>query len=262
MGFQNLRRWKYLTGLEDTLTAMHRLALLTDPFQVTIITASRIYNSPYLRLPQISVLHTRFPPDHFRTPKIFPPESDCFYYIWTISELLLCTSAPIFVVISAFDNLISISTMTDKRAEVMLNENISAVGNTVNEGEKLRDDFGYVWSHFAILIGYSLTKNMWCRNPLASIAKEALIHQVDSFVNTFGFVEKRDIFIKAALVAQNPTQFQTLLELNDNDRHTLNDELNRKWHQPKSLWFTIVVCSIGAAVQGWDQVSKITLWNS
>lgn len=29
-----------------------------------------------------------------------------------------------------------------------------------------------------------------------------------------------------------------------------------KWRQPVALYFTVILCSIGAAVQGWDQTGS------
>lgn len=42
-------------------------------------------------------------------------------------------------------------------------------------------------------------------------------------------------------------------KLNDAEVEALRDEVLHKWRQPFALYATIVICSIGAAVQGWDQ---------
>lgn len=44
--------------------------------------------------------------------------------------------------------------------------------------------------------------------------------------------------------------------MNDTEIHDLNAEITHKWRHPKTLYFTIVLCSIGAAVQGWDQTGS------
>lgn len=92
------------------------------------------------------------------------------------------------------------------------------------------------------------------QNPLKHISRDILLVQVEAFVRKVGLNSEMDIFRKGALVAQNPNRWETIPELDENDRRALQDEANRKWHQPKSMWLTVVVCSIGAAVQGWDQV--------
>ena len=32
----------------------------------------------------------------------------------------------------------------------------------------------------------------------------------------------------------------------------LRREVTHKWHLPKHLYFTIALCSLGSAIQGWD----------
>jgi len=42
-------------------------------------------------------------------------------------------------------------------------------------------------------------------------------------------------------------------ELDDDDKAVLRLEVTKKWSHPWKLYITVAVCSIGAAVQGWDQ---------
>ena len=58
---------------------------------------------------------------------------------------------------------------------------------------------------------------------------------------------------KGALVAQDPPAFEQIEDLEDVERDALRNEVLHKWRQPKALYFTVILCSIGAAVQGWDQ---------
>ncbi|KAJ5811687.1 hypothetical protein N7474_007988, partial [Penicillium riverlandense] len=102
----------------------------------------------------------------------------------------------------------------------------------------------------------SNNNNAKIQNPLKGIPKEELRAQVERFVSENGLSEHLDFLIKGALVAQAPTDFYNLTEIDGREREALHDEVSRKWHQPRALWFTIVVCSIGAAVQGWDQTGS------
>lgn len=86
------------------------------------------------------------------------------------------------------------------------------------------------------------------------MAKDTLLSNVNLFVRQAGLEHDMEYFRKGALVAQDPTNYEAIPELDDEDRAVLHDEASRKWHRPKKLWFTVAVCSIGAAVQGWDQV--------
>ena len=61
---------------------------------------------------------------------------------------------------------------------------------------------------------------------------------------------------KGALVAQDPPAFEQIAELDEIERDALRNEVLHKWRQPKSLYFTVILCSIGAAVQGWDQTGS------
>lgn len=54
---------------------------------------------------------------------------------------------------------------------------------------------------------------------------------------------------KGALVARDPTEFETVAGLTEPELTALRDEVLHKWRQPRSLYFTIILCSIGAAVQ-------------
>ena len=61
---------------------------------------------------------------------------------------------------------------------------------------------------------------------------------------------------KGALVAQDPPAFEQVDDLDDIERDALRNEVLHKWRQPRALYFTVILCSIGAAVQGWDQTGS------
>jgi hypothetical protein len=62
---------------------------------------------------------------------------------------------------------------------------------------------------------------------------------------------------KGALVAQSPHEIDHIDELDDEDRRVLRGEISHKWRHPKMLYFTIVLNSIAAAIQGWDQTGNL-----
>lgn len=55
------------------------------------------------------------------------------------------------------------------------------------------------------------------------------------------------------MVAQNPGDYENVTELDEAEKDALRIEVTKKWSHPFKLYMTVVVCSIGAAVQGWDQ---------
>lgn len=69
----------------------------------------------------------------------------------------------------------------------------------------------------------------------------------------------RDIVRKGALVAQDPTGYEDIVgdeALTDEEIEALRNEVLHKWRITKVLLLTIITCSIGAAVQGWDQTGS------
>lgn len=61
---------------------------------------------------------------------------------------------------------------------------------------------------------------------------------------------------KGALVAKDPVAFESVPGITEAECTALSDEVLHKWRQPRALYFTIILCSIGAAVQGWDQTGS------
>lgn len=68
-----------------------------------------------------------------------------------------------------------------------------------------------------------------------------------------------ELLKKGALVAQNPTAYESL-DLTEDEKAALRIEVTKKWNHPWKLYMTVIVCSIGAAVQGWDQTGNATLF--
>lgn len=114
-----------------------------------------------------------------------------------------------------------------------------------------------------------------CRiiNPLAGFTRQELSAQVSQFCAQYELADKEEYFQKGALVAQSPDDFENIPELTEDDKHWIRREKTRKkpcsakmipkkdhanigwldpWSLPKDLYYTIAVCSLGAAIQGWD----------
>lgn len=64
--------------------------------------------------------------------------------------------------------------------------------------------------------------------------------------------EHVDLFGRAALIARDPDSFESA-DLLDDERAALIYERDHKWHGSKMLWYSIGLCAVGAATQGWDQ---------
>lgn len=94
------------------------------------------------------------------------------------------------------------------------------------------------------------------RNPLVGLSKAQLIADVEGFAREHQLEEITPILIKGALAAQSPALIDEIEELDENDRVVLREEVTHRWKLPKILYITIVLNSIAAAIQGWDQTGS------
>ncbi|KAJ5644706.1 hypothetical protein N7507_010717 [Penicillium longicatenatum] len=95
------------------------------------------------------------------------------------------------------------------------------------------------------------------KNPLAHLTEAAVIRDVGEFVRQYDILlEYHGYLTKGALVARDPTAYESVPDIHPEEIAALRDEVLHKWRQPKALYFTIILCSIGAAVQGWDQTGS------
>ncbi|GME57125.1 putative sugar transporter protein [Neofusicoccum parvum] len=94
------------------------------------------------------------------------------------------------------------------------------------------------------------------KNPLAGLSKEQLAYQVEEFAKEHNMTDRLDLLQRGALVAQDPAEFESVPGLTEEEKDALRNEVTHKWRQPKALYFTVILCSIGAAVQGWDQTGS------
>ncbi|BEI86646.1 hypothetical protein CcaverHIS002_0609330 [Cutaneotrichosporon cavernicola] len=94
------------------------------------------------------------------------------------------------------------------------------------------------------------------QNPLQALSKEAVIDDAKTFCEEKGLDEHTDLFVKAALVARQPDQFNEIDELTSADKSALDYEATHKWAGTKQLYFAMFMCALGAACQGWDQTGS------
>lgn len=94
------------------------------------------------------------------------------------------------------------------------------------------------------------------KNPLAGYSRSFLMSEVERFTQEKGMGEHIDLLKRGALLAQNPAGYEDIQELQADERAAVKDEYANKWSHPMTLYLTILVCSIGAATQGWDQTGS------
>lgn len=94
------------------------------------------------------------------------------------------------------------------------------------------------------------------KNPLVGIPKDRLLSEAAGLATKHGLNDAVDDFKRGALAAQHPEKFETIVELTDQDRQLLKNEIEHRWKHPKALYFAIFMNSISAAIQGWDQTGS------
>ncbi|OAG35752.1 hypothetical protein AYO21_10069 [Fonsecaea monophora] len=93
-------------------------------------------------------------------------------------------------------------------------------------------------------------------NPLAGISKDDLMHQVERFATDKDLLDILPVLKKGAYVAQEAVPLEEIEELDIDELEALQHEVKHRWTHPFALYATVFVCSIGAAVQGWDQTGS------
>ena len=88
------------------------------------------------------------------------------------------------------------------------------------------------------------------------MTEDEMLRDVDAFAKENNFDEHLPLLRKGALVARDPTNFANVPGITEAEKDAISKEVLHKWSQPKILYFTIILCSIGAAVQGWDQTGS------
>ena len=90
--------------------------------------------------------------------------------------------------------------------------------------------------------------------PLRTLSRESLNFDIKDFTSSYNLTNKFDVFKKAAALYLGE-QPEDIPNITSADLEALGGYVSNKWHQPKLLYFTIFVCSIGAIEQGWAQTA-------
>ncbi|KIX00751.1 uncharacterized protein Z518_09816 [Rhinocladiella mackenziei CBS 650.93] len=90
------------------------------------------------------------------------------------------------------------------------------------------------------------------RSPV-DLPREPTLDDVQRFAEAQRLIHCLDVLRKAAIVLRGETPLDSIADLSPHEKKALQNETDRKWQQPKMLYFTILVCSIGAIEQGWAQ---------
>ncbi|KAI1967030.1 hypothetical protein LOZ58_000523 [Ophidiomyces ophidiicola] len=124
-----------------------------------------------------------------------------------------------------------------------------------DKGDARHDSIGFDRRESVIAMSQNLTGEI--RNPLSDIPREQLLQDVDDFANQQNLTDILPLLRKGALVAQSPADFENIADLDEADREALRNEVVHRWRHPWPLYYTILLNSIAAAIQGWDQTGML-----
>jgi hypothetical protein len=83
--------------------------------------------------------------------------------------------------------------------------------------------------------------NAMLENPLAGKSRETIIRDARRFARDHDMAEDEEDFVKGALVAQNPDNFEDIPELTEADKIALRREITHKWRQPFTMYFLVSI---------------------
>ncbi|GAA6014407.1 hypothetical protein JCM10207_005450 [Rhodosporidiobolus poonsookiae] len=96
-------------------------------------------------------------------------------------------------------------------------------------------------------------QNALLSNPLVGKSEDDLRADVDEFVERANLTHVRELFYKAALVAQDRDNYERLHQLSEDEKQVLREEKTHRWRQSRMLYYQVFMCSMAAVVQGMDE---------
>jgi hypothetical protein len=82
------------------------------------------------------------------------------------------------------------------------------------------------------------------------------MQDVENYAKEYNLHDILPMLKKGALAAQSPHMIDSIPELDEAEKEAFRREQTNRWSHPKILYFTIILNSIAAAIQGWDQTGS------
>ena len=89
--------------------------------------------------------------------------------------------------------------------------------------------------------------------PLRILSHDTSGEDVKEFANTYSLAHRFCILQKASCLLHDDVDEEQIPGITLTELQALSRETTHKWHQPRTLYFAILVCSLGAIEQGWAQ---------
>ncbi|KAL2050299.1 hypothetical protein ABVK25_009407 [Lepraria finkii] len=93
-------------------------------------------------------------------------------------------------------------------------------------------------------------------NPLGHLTPEQLLRDVRDFARSKNLESHLELLKKGAQIAKDPRFYEAVRGITEDEKKALRDEEYHRFRQPIALYVTIITCSVGAAVQGWDETGS------
>ncbi|KAF2099368.1 MFS transporter [Rhizodiscina lignyota] len=94
------------------------------------------------------------------------------------------------------------------------------------------------------------------QNPLVGVSQDVLMQDVEKYAAEYNLGHILPLLKKGALAAQSPHLIDSLPDLDEDERQAFREETTHRFKHPRILYFTIILNSIAAAIQGWDQTGS------
>ena len=91
---------------------------------------------------------------------------------------------------------------------------------------------------------------------MGHLTPEKLLRDVREFARSKGLDQHLSLLKKGAQIAADPAVYTVVRGITERERQALYDEEHHRFKQPVALYVTVIVCCVGAAVQGWDQTGS------
>ncbi len=102
-----------------------------------------------------------------------------------------------------------------------------------------------------VLIAQKPTENI--DNLLLQFTEEEVMNMSGDYAFQNGLEADVELFKKGGAIARDPEGFESMAFLSEEEKQSLRDEIAHKWRLSKDLWILVILCSMGAAVQGMDE---------
>ncbi|EPS34365.1 hypothetical protein PDE_09329 [Penicillium oxalicum 114-2] len=93
-------------------------------------------------------------------------------------------------------------------------------------------------------------------NPLEGLPREVLMANVEAYASEHDLTDILPLLKKGALIGQKPSEVHGIPEISQEEGQALCEEVTRRWHHPRAMYYLVILNSISAAIQGWDQTGS------